>query len=126
LAHSRDGGRPSWRPVIGVVLPPLWHQGHKGQPMPRTAARGNYPRDRGTGPQAPVAAPEPVGRAGVVAASDGDGRRGGVGRDPGARDGTTWEHIYRSTEESNHLARAVIAGLEKWGYSIVPKAQARS
>jgi hypothetical protein len=23
LAHSRDGGRPSWRPVIGVVLPPL-------------------------------------------------------------------------------------------------------
>jgi hypothetical protein len=45
---------------------------------------------------------------------------------PDAGDGTTWEHIYRSTEECNHLARAVIAGLEKWGYSIVPKAQARS
>jgi hypothetical protein len=43
LAHTGDGRRPSWRPVIGVVLPPLWHQGHKGQPMPhypRTAAEG--------------------------------------------------------------------------------------
>jgi hypothetical protein len=43
-----------------------------------------------------------------------------------ASDGTTWEHIYRSTEECNHLARAAIAGPEKWGYSIVPKAQAQS
>src|ERR1700683_3053176 len=42
MAHCRDGGRPSWRPLIGVVLPPPWHQGHKG--MPRTAARGNHPR----------------------------------------------------------------------------------
>jgi hypothetical protein len=25
---------------------------------------------------------------------------------PDAGDGTTWEHIYRSTEECNHLARA--------------------
>jgi hypothetical protein len=31
---SRDGGRPGWRPVIGVVPPPLWHQGHKRQPTP--------------------------------------------------------------------------------------------
>jgi hypothetical protein len=23
VAHCRDGGRPSWRPVVGVVLPPL-------------------------------------------------------------------------------------------------------
>jgi hypothetical protein len=30
LAHCRDGGRPSWRPVVGVVLPPLWHQRHRG------------------------------------------------------------------------------------------------
>jgi hypothetical protein len=35
MAHSRDGGRPSWRPLIGVVLPPPWHPGHKGQAMPR-------------------------------------------------------------------------------------------
>jgi hypothetical protein len=28
-------------------------------------------------------------------------------------DGTTWEHIYKSTEECNHLARAVVAGLQK-------------
>jgi hypothetical protein len=39
---------------------------------------------------------------------------------PDAGDGTTWAHIYRSTEECNHLARAVVSGLEKWGYSIVP------
>ena len=32
MARSRYGGRPSWRPVVGVVLPP----GHKGQPVPRT------------------------------------------------------------------------------------------
>jgi hypothetical protein len=28
MAHCRDGGRPSWRPVVEVVPPPLWHQGH--------------------------------------------------------------------------------------------------
>jgi hypothetical protein len=39
LAHSRDGGRPSWRPVIGVVLPPLWHQGHMGQLEARQTVR---------------------------------------------------------------------------------------
>jgi hypothetical protein len=51
LAHSRDGGRPRWRPVVGAVLPPLWHRGHTGQPMPRT-------------PQAPVAAPPSGGPPG--------------------------------------------------------------
>jgi hypothetical protein len=50
LAHCRDGGRPSWRPVVEVVLPPLWHQGHRGQPMRRTAA-GNYPRTAAEGPR---------------------------------------------------------------------------
>jgi hypothetical protein len=30
MAHLGDGGRPSWRPVVGVVLPPLSHQSHKG------------------------------------------------------------------------------------------------
>ena len=44
VAHLGDGGRPSWRPVIGVVLPPLWHQGHKGQSMPRTSRGGQLPR----------------------------------------------------------------------------------
>lgn len=39
---------------------------------------------------------------------------------PDAGDGTSWERFYRSTEECNHLARAVVSGLEKWGYSIVP------
>ena len=33
---------------------------------------------------------------------------------PDSPDGTTWERIYRSTEECNHLARAVVSGLEKW------------
>jgi hypothetical protein len=52
LAHSRDGGRPSWQPVIGVVLQPLWHQGHKGQPMPQdprtaTEAPGSGGRTHG-------------------------------------------------------------------------------
>jgi hypothetical protein len=44
---------------------------------------------------------------------------------PDAGDGTTWEHIYRSTEECNHLARAVIAGLEKWGYFHRPESTGR-
>jgi hypothetical protein len=51
LAHSGDDGGPSWRPVIGVVLPPLWHQGHKGQPMPRTAAGAITPGPRPEGPR---------------------------------------------------------------------------
>jgi hypothetical protein len=44
---------------------------------------------------------------------------------PDSDDGTTWERIYRSTEECNHLARAVVSGLEKWGYSIVPSVPIR-
>jgi hypothetical protein len=43
LQHGRQLGPATeiavarvWRPVIGVVLPPLWHRGHKGQPRPRT------------------------------------------------------------------------------------------
>jgi hypothetical protein len=34
LAHL--GGHGLWPvgPVIGVVLPPMWHRGHKGQAMP--------------------------------------------------------------------------------------------
>jgi hypothetical protein len=83
LAHLGDGGRPSWRRVIGVVLPPLWHRRHKG--MPRTGARGNYPRTAAEGlrlrwPHEPRRA----GRGGRCQ-RDGDGRRGGIGRDPGAR-----------------------------------------
>jgi hypothetical protein len=81
MAHLGDGGRPSWRPVIGVVLPPLWHQGHKGQPMPRTPG----PRQR---PQAPVAAPTgsargpeayPWGGLGRSAPARWGGHHGGVG-----------------------------------------------
>jgi hypothetical protein len=60
LAHLGDGGRPSWRPLIGVVLPPLWHQGHKGY----------APVCRGVIIPGPVAARAPVGRAGVVGASE--------------------------------------------------------
>jgi hypothetical protein len=56
MAHLGIQPVRSWGPVVGVVLPPLWHQGHKGQPMPRTAA-GQRPQDRGRGHQAPVAAP---------------------------------------------------------------------
>jgi hypothetical protein len=44
LAHSRDGGRPSWPPVIGVVLPPLWHQGHSAQDLPPGAIIKREPR----------------------------------------------------------------------------------
>jgi hypothetical protein len=51
---------------------------------------GQLPQDRGRGPQAPVAAPTgsaraPSGGPGWSVQRDGDGRRGGVGRDPGAR-----------------------------------------
>jgi hypothetical protein len=35
---------PKWRSpeleVVGVVLPPLWHEGHKGRPMLRRTAAG--------------------------------------------------------------------------------------
>jgi hypothetical protein len=82
MAHSRDDGRPSWRPVIGVVLPPLWHQGHKTATLCPHCRGGNYPR----------IASERAAPTGSVGESRGgrcqrecDGRRDGVGRDPGAR-----------------------------------------
>jgi hypothetical protein len=49
LAHCRDGGRPSWWPVVGVVLPPLWHQGHTLCPGPeRSRTAVENPRDSGS------------------------------------------------------------------------------
>jgi hypothetical protein len=48
--------------VIEVVLPPLRHQGHKGQPVPRTAAGAITP-GRGRAPCAPAAAPTGSARA---------------------------------------------------------------
>ena len=61
MAHLGDGGRPSWRPLIGVVLPPLWHQGHKGNAP--DCRGGQLPQDRGRGGRT-------VGRPGVVGASE--------------------------------------------------------
>jgi hypothetical protein len=48
---------------------------------------GHLPQDRGRGPQVPVAESHEPCRAGPGGRCqrDGDGRRGGVGRDPGAR-----------------------------------------
>jgi hypothetical protein len=69
VAHLGDGGRPSWRRVVGVVLPPVWHQGHKGQSVPRTQDRGRGPQGSG-GRTDGLRARAPVGRAGVVAASE--------------------------------------------------------
>jgi hypothetical protein len=54
VAHCRDGGRPSWRPVVEAVLPPLWHQSHKGYAP--DCHGGNYPRTA-------VEGPRPVGPA---------------------------------------------------------------
>jgi len=62
LAHLGSHGLWAVVQVIGVELPPLWHQGHKGQPMPRTAAGGAItpgPRQR-----APAPAAAPTGSAG--------------------------------------------------------------
>jgi hypothetical protein len=39
---------------------------------------------------------------------------------PHSDGGGTWPHTYRPMDECCHLAQAVISGLEKWGYSIVP------
>jgi hypothetical protein len=49
VAHFGDGGRPSWRPLIGVVLPPLWHQGHGATYAPDCHG-GNYPRTAAEAP----------------------------------------------------------------------------
>ena len=43
---------------------------------------------------------------------------------PDAASGNTWPHVYRPMEECCHLAKAVVSGLEKWGYAIVPSASA--
>jgi hypothetical protein len=71
-------------PVGGLVLPPLWRQGYKGQPTRRISALGAITPAPGRGPQAPVAAPrsrEPsCAVRGGRCQRDGDGRRGGVGR----------------------------------------------
>lgn len=39
---------------------------------------------------------------------------------PDFGDGTARDRIYRETEECNHLARAVVSGLKRWGFSILP------
>jgi hypothetical protein len=38
---------------------------------------------------------------------------------PDGASGNTWPHVYRPMEECSHLAKAVVSGLEKWGYTIV-------
>ncbi len=71
LALSRDGGRPHWRPVVGVVLPLLWHQGHKrascAQDLPRGTKgdprSGPQKRPR-TGGREPMAGPSSAGSTG--------------------------------------------------------------
>jgi hypothetical protein len=40
---------------------------------------------------------------------------------PDAGHGTTWDQIYRSKEESDHLARAALAALTAAGFVVVPK-----
>jgi hypothetical protein len=78
------GGSGYWGSSAATVAP-----GHKGQPVPRTAAGGNYPRTAADGPmlrqphQRAPHGPRREGRGGRCQ-RDGDGRRGGVDRDPGA------------------------------------------
>jgi hypothetical protein len=90
LAQGGDAGRRPRRPVSGVDLPPLWHRGHGGQAMPRISRRGAItlgPRQEGPRlqwPHRPVPQP-PSGGPGWSVQRDGDGRRGRVGLDPGAR-----------------------------------------
>jgi hypothetical protein len=59
LARCGDDRRPSWRPLIEVVLPPLWHHGlpqgsndlRTAQRAPRSGGRADEPRTR---PQRPT------------------------------------------------------------------------
>jgi hypothetical protein len=67
LAHLGDGGRPSWRPVVGVLLPPVWPQ---AQPVPMTAAGATVAALTGS-TRGPSSGPD--GRC----QRDCDGRRGG-------------------------------------------------
>jgi hypothetical protein len=69
MARCGDDRRPSWRPVVGVVLPP----GHKGQPVPRTRI-GDLPLGIGRNVQAPRpnahAAVLPESRGATIAPPD--------------------------------------------------------
>lgn len=40
---------------------------------------------------------------------------------PNAGNGTTWDQIYRSDEESLHLARAILAALDEKGLYIAKR-----
>jgi hypothetical protein len=41
---------------------------------------------------------------------------------PDNASGDTWPPFYRPLEECCHLAKAIVSGLEKWGYVIVSSA----
>jgi hypothetical protein len=72
LSHLGDGGRLSWRPVVGVVLPPLWHKATRGSLCPGLP-RGPMtpgPRQRASSGRTDGLRTSHVGRAGVVGASD--------------------------------------------------------
>jgi hypothetical protein len=106
-----DGGRPSWRRVVGVVLPPVWHQGHKGQSVPRV-------EDRGRGPQGPVAAPrgapQPRWEGGVVRASE------------MATDAHCWEAGVASTHPHEPHSDRHKRPLESFGSSAAPRMPTRA
>jgi hypothetical protein len=65
--HLGDGGRSSWRPVVGEV-PTTVAPGPHGQPTPRTPVRGNSPRTtaEGSGCRTDGLRTSPVGTAGAV------------------------------------------------------------
>jgi hypothetical protein len=78
MAVARVGGR-----LLAATVAP-------GPHWATYAAPGQFPQDRGRGPRAPVAALTgstrgPSGGPDGRCQRDSDGRRGGVGRDPGAR-----------------------------------------
>jgi hypothetical protein len=43
---------------------------------------------------------------------------------PDTAGGDIWPQVYRPMEECCHLAKAIVSGLEQWGYAIVPSASA--
>jgi hypothetical protein len=69
MAHCRDGGRPSRRPVVEVVLPPLWH---RATPYAQDWGRSpETPQDCGREPQDSLAlwvGPPPATRSAAGAA----------------------------------------------------------
>jgi hypothetical protein len=111
LRESAGGPLPRWRspdlaaaywggPAATVASGP---QGHAPD-----WREGQLPQDRGRGPQAPVAArPRRAGRGGRCQ-RDGDGSRGGVGRDPGLRGEVL-------TVEGPHAASSEPAGAPEAG-----------